>query len=251
MREQSNLIVLREQIRRIERHYAPAAKAQFCATGLPGPDAHLGGGLLRGALHEFFDTSGYAAQSTRFIASILGRHPGPVLWIGTQLSSLYAMGLSQHGLNPERVICIEAEEAVLPSICEDALREPHFAATVIESPRLFHLTASRRFQLGVEQGGGLGILLYHCALPDAAKQPPTTSTTRWLITPEAPRTENTPHPAAGPGGTATASQMPWRLDLQRHRGGRPHQWSLSPFELPDPIIHDTAHPSRVVSTLAH
>lgn len=252
----THLTALRQQIRRIERRYAPSSATGYCATGLHAIDTRLGGGLARGTFHEFFDTSGQAAQAARFIAMVLGRQAGPVLWIGTNLSSLYAVGFAQHGLPPSRVTFIEAEESLLPSLCEDALRAAHFTATVIEALHPLHLTASRRLQLAAEQGNGLGILLYHHTPADAAMQPPTASTTRWqiiqdrsaaLVMPRAPDQSTRP----GPAPSSLFAEAPWCLNLLRHRGGQPHQWVFSPCEILKPPPHDTPHPSRVVSTLAH
>ncbi|MCP1247254.1 hypothetical protein NKW54_15160 [Acetobacter cerevisiae] len=71
------ILLLREQIARIERHHGASGAGRRLATGLDDLDDHLKGGLLRGALHEFCGVRqdrALCARPAHFAASILARH---------------------------------------------------------------------------------------------------------------------------------------------------------------------------------
>ncbi|MFN4102622.1 MAG: ImuA family protein, partial [Pararhodobacter sp.] len=68
------------------------------------------GGLAMGCLHEVAGGGGGAvdgAAAACFVAGIAARLPGPVLWCVTQ-ADLFAPGLEQAGLSPDRVIYVDA-----------------------------------------------------------------------------------------------------------------------------------------------
>ena len=72
-------------------------------------DRHLpGGGLALGSLHEVMQAgaaSQHAAVATLFVAGILARNKGPVLWCLSR-RDLFAPALAGAGLHPDRVIYV-------------------------------------------------------------------------------------------------------------------------------------------------
>ena len=150
----ATLQTLRDRIARIEQggvrpHRAALPLHQAIDAVLPG------GGLTLGALHEAAgagpDTE-HGAAAALFIAGILGRQQGPVLWV-VEHADLFAPGLAAAGLHPDRVIYAEAgkSDAVLQAM-EEGLRQPGLAGVVGEIGKLT-LTASRRLQLAAESPG--------------------------------------------------------------------------------------------------
>src|SRR5689334_11593204 len=77
-------------------------------------DRHLpGGGLALGALHEVTgakDDLSHGASAALFVAGVLARLEGPVLW-AVKWRDLFAPGLAGVGLHPDRVIYAEAGNA--------------------------------------------------------------------------------------------------------------------------------------------
>ena len=124
--------------------------------GIPALDAHLPAhGLPLGLLHEVVEDGAgacHAATARLFVAGILARLNGPVLWCLAR-RDLFAPGLASVGLDPNRVIFVETvrEADVLPAM-EEGLRHCGLAAVVGELARL-RFTPSRRLQLAAEASG--------------------------------------------------------------------------------------------------
>ncbi len=99
------LAQLRAQIARIEGEGRRASG--ILPFGLPELDRGLpGGGLALGCLHEVAGGGNGAvdgAAAVCFAAGIAARLSGPVLWCVT-LANLFAPGLAQAGLHPDRVM---------------------------------------------------------------------------------------------------------------------------------------------------
>ena len=100
---------LRERIRLLERTEG-AARRGVLPFGAPGIDRALpGGGLALGALHRV-EGQGLdlqeAAAPALFVASILARIEGPVVWCLTA-RDLFAPALASAGLGPERIIHVD------------------------------------------------------------------------------------------------------------------------------------------------
>ena len=147
--------------------------------GLPGIDRALpGGGLARGCLHELCGAADQGA-ALGFAAALLGRlmaDGGHVVWIGPR-DELFAPGLAELGLAPERLIVVRARaRAARLWALEEALRSPGLAAALAEVDRL-SLTESRRLQLAAEAKGVSALLLR----PPGAGATPSAAATRWLI----------------------------------------------------------------------
>src|SRR5699024_5073292 len=91
-----------------------------------------------------------------FAAGIAARTSGKVLWCVTR-SDLFAPGLAQAGLAPDRLIHVETcDEKTLLACFEEGLRHGGLSAVVGEVARL-SMAASRRLQLAAESSGTLGL----------------------------------------------------------------------------------------------
>ncbi|WP_040409959.1 ImuA family protein [Asticcacaulis sp. AC402] len=212
------LAELRQHIQMLEGSRRAAGALPF---GIERIDTRLpGGGLTLGAVHEVAGRDQGVvdgAAAALFVAGIAARSEGQVLWCLTQ-PDLFAPGLAQAGLDPQRVICVEAgdEKSVL-MCCEEALRHGSLGAVVAEVSRL-SLTASRRLQLAAESTRTLGLVLRRWSRPrDAAEFGlPTAAVTRWRIAAEASRALPVP-------GIGTAR---WRLELLRCKGGNTAEFDV-------------------------
>ncbi|HSZ74867.1 MAG TPA: hypothetical protein VK779_08605 [Rhizomicrobium sp.] len=148
-------------------------------------DARLGGGLLRGTLHEVY--AGDASAATGFAAALAIRtmDDRDMLWVRQDFSALEhgemsATGFLELGLNPSRLILMRAAHA------EDALRAGADAlscaglgAVVIEipgTPKILDLTASRRLVLAASRKRVTVFLLRFGARPQASA-----AETRWIV----------------------------------------------------------------------
>jgi protein ImuA len=112
-------------------------------------------GLSLGSLHEVIEAgpaSEFAGTATFFTAGIAARLKGPVLWCLSR-RDLFAPGLAQVGLHPDRIIYAETcrDADVLPLI-EKGLHQKGLGAVIGEVSRL-GLTASRRLQVAAEASG--------------------------------------------------------------------------------------------------
>ncbi|MEA3061031.1 MAG: protein ImuA [Sphingomonadales bacterium] len=212
------LAALRAEVRAIESAGRGASGGECLAFGIESIDSRLaGGGLAAAALHEAAgDRPGLPdeAAATLFLASLAARREGIVLWAFAR-RDLFAPGLQQAGLSPERLLYAECgrDEEVL-AVMEEGLRHGGLAAVVGEAARVT-MAATRRLQLAAEEGGVMALLLKRRR--QAGEEPlglPSAAVTRWRIA-AAP---SSPLPAAGVG------RARWRLALARQRGGEPHQW---------------------------
>ncbi|MPR05610.1 ImuA family protein [Microvirga tunisiensis] len=215
-RTQSAIDDLRRQIERLE---GGSRRRKPLPFGVSSFDGHLpGGGLPLGALHEVIEAgpaSEFAGTATLFVAGIAARLKGPILWCLTR-RDLFAPGLHQVGLHPDRVIYAETshDRDILPLV-EEGLREKGLGAVVGEVTRL-GLTASRRLQLAAEGSGVPALVLrrwWTVAEKDLTNLP-TAATTRWRIAPAS--SETMPAPGLG--------RERWQVDLVRCRGAEPHSW---------------------------
>jgi len=182
--------------------------------GVPAVDERLAqGGLADAGVHEAAGASdSYSddAAATLFLAGIAGRRAGvrgTVLWVVAK-RDLFAPGLAQAGLRPDRLLIAEAgKDADVLAAMEEGLRHGGLAAVVGEVGRA-GLTETRRLQLAAEQGGTLALLLRRWRKGDPLAEP-SSALTRWRIG-SAP---STPLPVAGVG------RSQWHIELARQRGG--------------------------------
>jgi len=219
-----SLGLIRRRIARIEgRAPLPGrpAAAAIVATGHPGIDAALGGGLARGHLHELLADPGEAGSGTGLVAGFARMFGGEQLWLidkaaWRQAGMINAAGLAAIGIDPARLVMgVLDDAATVLRAAADGLRCSGLGVVVIGlsgDPRAFDLTASRRLALATEASGVSALMLRlggHAA-PSAAQ-------TRWHVAaaPSVPLAANAPgHPA-------------WEIELLRQRG-RPDggQWRV-------------------------
>ena len=209
---------IREDLARLRTAIATAcgSSAPALPFGVDPIDHRLAaGGLDRHGLHECAPASptlNNCAAATLFFAGIAARfaeRSRAVLWVISSFD-LYAPGLEQAGLLPDRVLYAEArkDEDVL-AVAEDGLRHGALAAIVAEV-RKVGMTQTRRLQLAAAEGRTPMLLLRQwrragtCPLSD-----PSSAMTRWRIgsAPSAPLG----HPGVGRGR--------WNVELVRQRGG--------------------------------
>lgn len=207
------LAELRARVRQMEQ--AGRATQAVLPFGLVEIDEHLpGGGLALGALHELSGggpDADHAAAATLFVAGILARLSGVVLWCLPR-RDLFAPALAGAGLDPQRLIIAETgTEQAVAAVVEEGLRHGGLAAVVGEITRL-PAAQARRLQLAAETSGVTGLLLRRWQKRAAAE--PTAAMTRWRITPA-------PTSALPVPGVARAR---WHVALERCRGAPPAEW---------------------------
>jgi protein ImuA len=229
---------LRAQIARIEHGAAPSPNGAI-PFGLPTLDR--AGGLLLGALHEVAgagpDTE-HGAAAALFLAGVLARTEGPVLWVQQQ-PDLFAPGLACAGLHPARLIFAEAGKEVLAAM-EEGLSHPGLAAVVGEFSGRLSLVASRRLQLAAEHSGVMAALLRRSRIfNDPELAAPSAAVTRWRIT-ALPSSPPLPHAPSVPG----LGRALWRLELTHCRGGgEPGSWIVEACDATGhlALVADLAH----------
>jgi protein ImuA len=195
------------------------------------PDRVLGGGLMRGALHEVAPVAeGDATSATGFCAAILARALSlekgrSVLWVRHEFATFedgapYGPGLASFGLDPARVIFVLASSR--KEVCEameQALRSGALLAVLgeLRDAARLDLRVTRRMSLAAGHGGTLALLLRLGA--GRQLHAPVSAATRWrigaLASGEAPAdTLGAPRFAAGllrnRRGPAAGFSLEWR-----------------------------------------
>jgi protein ImuA len=207
--------------RQIERFGGAQGSRKSLPFGVSALDRHLlGGGLTLGALHEVIEegpAAEFAGTATLFTAGIAARLRGPVLWCLTR-RDLFAPGLMQVGLHPDRIIYAETcrDADVLP-LLEEGLHQKGLGAVIGEVSQL-GLTASRRLQMAAEASGVPALVIrrwWTVAQKDLTKLP-TAASTRWRVSP-------VPSEVVPAGGLKRGR---WQVELVRCRGAEPRSWIL-------------------------
>ena len=215
-----SLETLRAQIASVERTHRKASGS--IPFGVSALDAQLpAGGLRLGALHEVAGGGPgavHGAAAVLFVAGVLARTEGPVLWCQRQ-RDLFAPALAGVGLHPERVIYaeVEDEKSVLIAM-EDGLRHGGRAGGVGEGSGLA-MTASRRLQLAAEEGGTTAFAVRRWRTPSAAADygQPTASVSRWRVS---------ALPATREVVTGLMGRPRWLVEMMRCRGAQACEWEL-------------------------
>ena len=204
---------LRETLRSIEGD--GHQRRETLPFGIPQVDSQLAdGGLRLDGLHEVAagtaDLSDDAA-ATLFIAGVAARAWGPVLWV-VRRRDLFAPGLYQAGLSPERVLYAEArDDAELLALMEEGLRHRGLGAVIGEVKRA-GMASTRRLQLAAEGGRTIALLMRRHVREDADPLgQPSAALTRWRVT-AAPSA-----PLRVPG----IGRSRWSVSLVRQRSGEP------------------------------
>ncbi|RYG38616.1 MAG: damage-inducible protein [Burkholderiales bacterium] len=212
MRNEALVRQLRDDISRMG---APRADAGVLPFGVSSLDSTLpGGGLSIASLHEIAGgASGaiHGAAAILFAAGIAARTTGQVLWCITR-PDLFAPALAQAGLDPDRLIIVEAgDEASLLACCEESLRHGGLGSVVGEIAKL-PMTASRRLKLAAETSGTLAIVIRRWKRDRDTFDfgQPTAATTRWRVT----ALPSSPLPVPGVG------RPRWLVELLRSQAGQ-------------------------------
>jgi protein ImuA len=167
------------------------------------------------ALHEFFYFNAEeATASSAFIASLLSSSNykgGTIVWISTT-QTIFPPALKWFGIPPHHVLFLQVrkEKDILWAIHE-ALKCSSLSAVVGELPEM-SLTASRRFQLAIEDAGVGGFILRN-----KPKNVLTTSVSRWHIKPLHSKTEDD---LPGIGHPC------WSVNLLKVRNGKTGSWDI-------------------------
>lgn len=183
------LEALRREVAHIERGSSPVASDRF-STGSETIDSAVGGGLARGALHEIFGASvmdGASAAGFAIALAVRASENKPVVWVrqdfvGVELGEIYAPGVVELGLSPDRLILVRARDG--PSVLragEEAARCSPLGALLVEpwgSPKMLDLTASRRLALAAARSNVPLFMVRSGGTPTASA-----AATRWSIRP--------------------------------------------------------------------
>lgn len=226
--QSARLAALRAEIRTIEG-FAQPGEDGVLPFGIDSVDSRLaGGGLAVAAMHEVAAASPELsddASATLFLAGLAGRKAaidprGQVLWALAR-RDLFAPGLAQAGLPPDRLLYAECrDDSEVLAVLEEGLRHGGLAAVIGEVGRCA-MASARRLQLAAEEGGTMALLLRRWKR--SGRDPlaePSPAVTRWRIG-SAP---SAPLPVEGVGRACFA------VTVTRQRGGNPAEWLL---EAPD------------------
>ena len=167
------------------------------------------------ALHEFFCFSQEeAAASSAFIAGLLSYRiceVATVVWIGSSIK-IFPPSLKWFGIEPHCVVFLQVKkEKDISWAIQEALSCSSLSAVVGEMPEM-SITASRRFQLAIENAG-VGCFI----LRKNPKNLLTTAVTRWHIQP-LPTKKETGLPGIG--------HPRWKVDLLKVRNGKTGSWDI-------------------------
>jgi protein ImuA len=202
----------------------PASARVHVDTGIAEIDGALGGGLMRGSIHEILPRTGQDLGSAAGFAFGLaaraetaGAHTLYIQHDFTQIEvgRPYLPGLKLSGFDTGSLIYLHVPRAedVLWAMSE-ALKCRGFAAVIAEFPaqtRVLDLTMTRRLALASQEGLGFGLILRHSAGIE-----PNAATTRWLVS-------SAPSVSDRFGGIGAPS---FNLDLVKNRFGPSAQWRV-------------------------
>ena len=150
-------------------------------SGCPALDQFLPEkGFRRGTLVEWLSAGeGSGAGTLAVLAAREACHDGGVLVVIDRRRDFCPPAAIRRGIEPEQLIVVHAESAADHDWAMDqVLRSPAVAAVLAWPERIAGRTF-RRWQLAVEQGGGLGLLLR----PEAARADPSWADVRLWVEP--------------------------------------------------------------------
>jgi protein ImuA len=196
----------------------------YVETGAAEVDEALGGGLMRGAIHELLPRTAQdltAAAGFAFgLAARAESNAAHTLYIQhdftqTEIGRPYLPGLKLSGFDAASLIYLHVPrpEDVVWAMGE-ALKCRGFAAVIAEFPahtRVLDLTMTRRLALAAQEGLGLGLVLRHVGSIE-----PNAATTRWQVAAAPSRSDRF-------GGIGSPS---FHLDLVKNRFGPSGQWRV-------------------------
>lgn len=207
---------------RLRAALPPLARHGRLPLGPASLDAALGGGLALGALHAVAEAASSGA-GTGFVACILGRLAGPVLWISPH-ADLFPAGLMRFGLDPARLLLAAPADGMTGlAAMEASLRA---GVTTVSEMGVGETAATgrlggRRLALACLDQGATGFLLLRRVWPrrkdGAGREDISTAFTRWRIAPAPSRCQH-----GEPGEPC------WHLRLLAARGGAEGEWLVEP-----------------------
>ncbi len=211
---------------RLRAALPPLARHGRLPLGPRALDAALGGGLALGALHavaEAGPAGGTGGAGTGFVACILGRLAGPVLWISPR-ADLFPAGLIRFGLDPARLLlAAPADDTASLAAMETGLRAGVTTVGEIGGGEIAATgrLGGRRLALACLDQGATGFLLLRRVWPRwkdrAGREDLSAAFTRWRIAPS---------PSRGQHGEP--GEPCWHLRLLAARGGTEGQWLVEP-----------------------
>jgi hypothetical protein len=217
---------LRQEIARLETARRPVGEAPV-STGCEGLDRLLpAGGFVRGTLVEWIAAGdGSGAETMALFAVREACREGGVLVVLDRVKEFYPPASIRLGIDPERMIVIQAASAVDNLWALDqSLRCPGVAVALAWPEKLDSKTF-RRLQLAAEEGASLGFFLR----PEQARQTPSWADVRLWIEPVcgglgriSGRRDACTTMRTSPAGTAeipSAHRRCLRIQLLRSRGG--------------------------------
>ncbi len=242
---------LRERIVRLEQGASPLLSGRF-TTGARAIDAALGGGFQRAALHEIFAGSlADEPAAAAFAVALALRASGgrPIVWVrqdfvGLEMGEIYAPGLIELGLSPDRLILVRARDAAsVLRAAEEAARCPPLGAVLAEpwgNPKTLDLVATRRFVLAAARSN-LPVFMVRAGGTPA----PSAAATRWSLRTAPSR----PFEAEAPGHPRFVANL---LRDRAGAGGRGWtvEWSRDRLAFIDIVENSAALPGRLVSVPA-
>ena len=201
-----------------------AGSRRLVETGVTEIDGTLGGGLMRGTLHEVLPrTAQDLASAAGFAFGLAARAAdgcAHTLYIQhdfmrRESGQPYLPGLALSGFDTGSLIYLHVPRAedVLWAMGE-ALKCRGFSAVIAEFPpqtRVLDLTMTRRLVLAAQEGAGFGLILRHSGGIE-----PNAATSRWLVS-AAP---SVPDRYGGIGAPCLY------LDLVKNRFGPCAQWRV-------------------------
>lgn len=230
---------------RAELAHVQPPRGPILAFGIDAIDGKLADrGLDGAALHEIAAASATLsddAAATLFAGGIAARfasRPGStVLWALTQFD-LYAPGLEQVGLGPDRILYAQARtNSEVLALAEDGVRDGSLACVVAEV-KAADRTATRRLQLAAADGR-TPMLLYrrHRSRDRCPLAEPSSAMTRWRVgcAPSA----RLPYPGVG--------RSRWLVELFRQRGGNPFSLELDACDDAGRLALPAAAPDRAIA----
>ncbi len=203
---------LRHRLQALQRPAGLDGGPGSLPLGIDVIDTALGGGLLRGALHEIAAAGeAHCAAATGFALG-LAASCSRLVWIAEDMAlaesgAPYGPGLLHFARAPERLLTVAAaHRRDLLWAMEEALRCRAVAAVIgeVRHGALDSVTV-RRLSLAAAESGALALLLRAAPAADAS-----TAATRWIV-------------GAAPGGEAHAR---FSARLVRNRRGPVGAWIL-------------------------
>lgn len=198
------------------RGYAATCKS-YVAFGAAAIDHLLGGGLVRGGLHEIFAADVEDGSAAIAFAAMLAvratRDHKPLLWVredrGVRNAGvLHAPGLIEIGCDPDRIVIVTARDTLgLLRAGVDSIKCGQAGAVVLEpwgKAAALDLTASRRLAMAAAASGVFTLVVRVEATPM-----PSAAQSRWQVS----AASSIPLAANAPGHPA------FDIALLRHRGG--------------------------------